>query len=88
MLRLWGKIIKDNHIIRDHVAENTSSDTPTHRIMSALDELCGVFDLEKPLWLDTNIRAFQNHRKTRFTQDNFIETIPFDSLEIELLEID
>ncbi len=88
MLRLWGKIIKNSRIVRDHVAEIGGNDTPTHRIFAALDEIASVFDLEKPIWLDSNVRAFRDHRKTRFTQDNFIETIPFDCLEIELLSID
>ena len=29
---------------------------------------------------------FKRHDKTRFTSDNFIETIDFDYLEIEVIE--
>ena len=38
------------------------------------------------MWLDNNIMDFKRHDKTRFTSDNFIETIDFDYLEIEVIE--
>lgn len=85
-MKLWGKIWKDNRMLRDAVAEDTSDDTRTHKIFHALDELCLAFDLGKPIWLDANIRDFQRHKKTRFTGDNFIEEIDFDFLEILVLE--
>ena len=47
-----------------------------------------IFDLSQPIWLDTNIREFKRHNKTRFTQDNFVEEIPFDFLEIHVIEED
>ena len=43
-------------------------------------------DLEKPIWLDSNIREFQRHDRTRFSQDSFIEHIDFDFLEIQIIE--
>ena len=45
MFRLWGKILKDNHMLRDTVVENDSPDTRTHKIFSALEEICYQFDL-------------------------------------------
>ena len=87
MLRLWGRIIKNNHLIRD--AEVTrSDDTRTHSILNGLEELCMLWDLGKPIWLDGNISDFKKHAKTRFYQDNFIETIDFDYLELRILEED
>ena len=40
------------------------------------------------IWLDANIREFQRHSKTRFTQDNFVEEISFDFLEVHIIEED
>ncbi|EET62705.1 hypothetical protein BRYFOR_05055 [Marvinbryantia formatexigens DSM 14469] len=86
MFRLWGKIWQDNRLQRDTTICDDSQDTRTHKIFRALDEICTQFDLGKPIWLDSNIREFQRHSKTRFTQDNFIEQIPFDFLEIQVIE--
>lgn len=88
MFRLWGKLIKDNRMLRDIVAENDTADTRTHKIFSALEEICYTFDLEKPIWLESNITEFKRHKKTRFSQDNFVETIDFDYLEIHIIEED
>ncbi len=42
MFRLWGKIFKENHLLRDTVAENNAADSRTHKIFSALEEMQNV----------------------------------------------
>ena len=86
MFRLWGKIYKDNRLLRDTVICDETDDTRTHKIFNALDAICYEFDLSKPLWLDANIAEFKRLDKTRFTQDNFIDSIEFDYLEIHIIE--
>ena len=87
MFRMWGKIWKDNHLIKDTVAcISDYSLSRTQMVFQALDEICYTFDLSKPIWLDANIHDFQVHDKTRFSQDNFIEQIDFDYLEIHIIE--
>ncbi len=88
MFRLWGKIFQDNHMLRDTVVENEARDSRTHKIFSALEEICYQFDLGKPIWLDSNVTEFRRHKKTRFTRDNFVESIDFDYLEIHIIEED
>ncbi len=62
--------------------------TRTKKVFEAMDEICRAFDLSKPIWLDATILDFKRHDKTRFTQDNFIESIEFDYLEIHVIEED
>jgi len=89
MFRLWAKIFKDNRMIRDMVVCNDSAELRrTQKIFMALDEVCYAFDLAKPIWLESTIRDFKKHDKTRFTKDNFIEAIDFDYLEIQVIEED
>ena len=88
MFRLWAKIFKDNHMLQDTVIEDASADTRTHKVFQALDKVCYQFDLSKPIWLDSTVNDFRRHSKTRFTQDNFVETIEFDYLEIHVIEED
>ena len=88
MFRLWAKEFSDNWMLCDMTVENEKEDTRTHKIFQALDDVCYAFDLGKPIWLDANIREFQRHAKTRFTQDNFVEQIAFDYLEIQVIEED
>lgn len=88
MFRLWGKLWKENRLLADTTICDDSEDTRTHKIFRALDEICLQFDLGKPIWLDANVREFQRHSKTRFSQDSFIEHIGFDYLEIQVIEED
>ncbi len=88
MLRLWGRMFRDNRLLKDITIDNTEDDTRTHKIFHALDEICYAWDLEKPIWLEKNIREFKRMNKTRFYRDSFIEEIEFDFLEISILEED
>ena len=87
-MRIWFKIFKDNHLLKDTVIENNGNDTRTHKIFQALDEDCHEFDLAKPIWLDATVAEFKQRDKARFYQDNFVEEIPFDYLEIHVIEED
>ena len=86
MFRLWGKIFKDNRMLKDTVICDDTDDTRTHKIFHALDEVCYQFDLSKPIWLDSPIAEFKKHDKARFYQDNFVDSIDFDYLEIHIIE--
>lgn len=84
-----GKIWKDTHLIKDMVVCNDNPDlNRTRKIFDAVDTLCYEFDLSKPIWLDSTVADFKKHDKTRFTQDNFIDSIDFDYLEIHVIEED
>ena len=86
MFHLWGKIWKDNKMLKDVTICDDTDDTRTHKIFHALEKICLEFDLGQPIWLDSNIREFKRSSKTRFRQDSFIEEIDFDYLEIQVTE--
>ena len=88
MFRVWRKIFKNNHMLKDITVCNSTSDTRTHKVFHALDEVCYAFDLSKPIWLDSNVREFQRHARTRFYQDSFVDDIYFDFLEFHVIEED
>lgn len=87
MFRLWGRIFKDNRMIKDCVASDAdySKDRKT-MVFDTLGEICHKFDVAQPLWLMPNIDDFVGRGKVRFTADNFIERIDFDYLEIQIIE--
>ncbi len=88
MFRLWAKEWKDNRMVRDTTICDGSGDTRTHKVFGALQKACYEFDLGRPIWLDSTINEFKRHAKARFYQDNFVETIDFDYLEIQIIEED
>ena len=86
MFRLWAKIFKNNHMLRDTVIEIDREDTFTHKVFDALDEVVMEFDLSKPIWLDKNIEDFKKNCRTRFNKDNFVDEIEFDYLDFHVIE--
>ncbi|MBQ9766403.1 MAG: hypothetical protein IJW18_09435 [Lachnospiraceae bacterium] len=89
MFRLWGKLFKNNHLEMDIVVENDSLElNRTKKVFDALDKVCYEFDLSKPIWLDSNVTEFKRISKTRFRADNFIDSFPYDYLEIHVIEED
>ena len=88
MFRVWGKLFKDNRMLKDLTVCDDSQDTRTHKVLHALDEICYQFDLSKPIWLESNIREFKRHAKTRFRQDSFVDEVDFDFLEFQVIEED
>lgn len=87
MFRMWAKIFCNNRMIKDTVICNGDySMSRTSMVFQAIDDLCYEFDLGKPIWLDSNVADFKRHDKTRFNKDNFIESIDFDYLEIQVIE--
>ena len=87
MFRVWGKLIKDNKLIKDTVIKiDDPAMRRTPKVYKALEDMCYEFDLAIPIWLDSNKKDFINHARTRFTQDSFIESIDFDYLDFQVIE--
>ncbi len=86
MFRLWAKIWKENHLIKDMVVCDDSDLNRTKKIFNSLEKVCMEMDLSNPIWLDKNITEFKRHDKTRFYQDNFIDSIDCNYLEIHVIE--
>ncbi|MBQ1414556.1 MAG: hypothetical protein IIY92_01330 [Lachnospiraceae bacterium] len=88
MFRMWGKLVRSNHLLADHVYRDATGVNGTRKVFRGLEEICRELDLQVPIWLDKNIEDFKRISKTRFGQDNFIEPIGFDWLEIQVIEED
>lgn len=87
MFRVWAKCFHENHLVKDLVVEVPDWQmTRTNKVFTAMEQVCYSLDLPKPIWLALNIKDFKRYSKTRFTQDSFIEQLPFDYLEFQVIE--
>ena len=67
MFRIWGKIFKDNHLVRDMVYENGDTDiNRTKKVFAGIHAFAEAFDLQQPIWLDKNINEFSKDVTTIF----------------------
>ena len=90
MFRLWCKLFDESgHLLKDTVIANDNPDlNRTRKIFDGIHDACYAFDLSEPIWLESNIETFKRHSKVRFNHDNFIDSIDFAFLEIEVIEED
>lgn len=86
MFRMWLKLWKDNHLLKDTVYETSEDTNRTAKIFKGIEETCMMWDLAKPIWLQSNIKDFKAYARCRFNKDSFIETIDFDYFEIQVIE--
>jgi hypothetical protein len=86
MLKIWGKIISDNRIIKDEVVVSEINGSYQDNLKACISELCYKFDIATPYWLKSNINEYNKRHKTSFDENNFIEEMYFDTFMIEELK--
>jgi hypothetical protein len=85
MLKIWGKLISDNRIIKDEVSMCEAGGNYQENLKACITELCYKFDISTPYWLKPNVNEYNKRHKTSFDENNFIEEISFDKFIIEEL---
>lgn len=79
-MRVWGMIKVEDRIQQDVVV--TADD-----FMGALMQVCEHFDLTKPIMVQKHYNEVKRFNRTIFYADDFIETVNFDTLEVEIVVI-
>lgn len=78
MLKIWGRIIKNNKTIKDEVVTSDIEGTYQDNLKACITELCNIFDIPKPYWLPSNLEEYNKRNKTIFNEHNFVEELDFD----------
>ena len=78
--RLWVRLVHGHRTLRD-ITVPCMPDDP----LTALREAMHALDLETPAWLPSHQADWAEFRLTRFTQAHFLETIPFDRMDISYI---
>lgn len=87
MFRLWCKTLNENNGMINEVTVVDETDlNRTKKVLNCLSKACEELDLAEPIWLESNIREFKTHSKTRFRKESYIEEISFSAFEIEVVE--
>jgi hypothetical protein len=77
-MRYWAKI-KTEDIIIAHTTVDATDFT------AALITVCNAFDLSKPIVCEKHKAEISNFSRTVFYTDDFVDTVSFDTLEIEII---
>lgn len=82
MFRLWGKMWKDNHMLKDLVIDDDSEDTRTHKIFHALQKSAMILTWRTQFGWKVIFLISNAIQRPDFARTVFIEHIEFDYLEI------
>lgn len=81
---LWAKTIKDGKLIKDVLSEIEEFDV--YSLTEYLKEICYRLDIETPIILSKHYRNINQYNIVKFTSDDFVDYIDFDSLVVERSE--
>ena len=81
MIKLWGKILKDNKIKKDYTI--SIEEFSFENLYDYLKDMCYNLKIETPIILPKHLRQFEEYSITRFYSGDFIDYIDFDFLQIE-----
>lgn len=82
MITLWAKMLTDNKIIKTSTLELDVFDR--QRIAEYLTKISYELDISTPIVLAKHIAGFDNYSSATFLPDDFMETVHFDKLVVEL----
>jgi len=77
---VWVRAIRHSKI-----AKHDTEPCDHEDVLEALYAVCQRMDLARPLWLPKNQREWDEFSQTRFLPSQFMESVPFDRLEIEFI---
>jgi hypothetical protein len=75
-MKFWGKLKQEDRILKDAIVTGDG-------FKAALASFCNEFDLSKPVLLEKHLNEINSFNRTVFYPDDFIESVAFDSFEIE-----
>jgi hypothetical protein len=78
--RIWG-ILR----VKEKIAFDAVVSLPEAGLDEALDELCKVLDIPRPVVLRKHRAEFLRFGRTRFSPGDFIDAVRFTGFEVEFL---
>ena len=85
MVKIWGKVIKNERIVKSHVLEVDESNTS---FFDMLKTLCENLNIPTPVLLDKHVYDFNVFNISTFKPDDFIESVKFNRFTLQLVNIE
>lgn len=82
MLRIWGKIMNKDKIVRDTVF-SSEDDFDFENFYTYTAEICHTLDIATPVVLSKHVFHFLNFHNTTFFPQDFPEEVTFSRLVLE-----
>jgi len=86
-MKFWGIIRTDHRVITDVIIPGLQKREYMDDAQAelAINELCRLLDLSRPVILRKHFKEIKNFGRTVFKQPDFMEPIAFDAFEMEII---
>ena len=82
MVKIWGKLLCDNKIVKDTTIEVDAHSTT---FFDMLKQLCAKLSIPTPVLLSKHVYDFNLFNICTFKPDDFVESVFFDRFELSHL---
>ena len=82
MVRIWGRIEKDNRIVKDAIFEDESN-FYEENFLDYVSSLCETLNIATPIILSKHLSHYINFSNAVFFPTDFPEEVNFDKFIIE-----
>lgn len=82
MFRIWAKVLKEEHIIKQTVYESDKKFTYS-QFFKYLAEICDSLDIPTPVLLKSHVFNYAKFNHVIFRPADFMESITFSKLVLE-----
>ena len=83
-MKLWTKLLKGEKITTSVLSEVGAVDS--EKLLDYLTEICHGLDIPRPIVTPKHFKEFKNFNHTIFKPDDFVESVDFDKLWIEIAQ--
>lgn len=85
MFKLWAKQYDENQRILKSQTFEFSQDFDVRLLGAYMQVICNEWKTESPMILSSHILSFDNFNHTRFSKTDFIDTVEFSYLTVQLI---
>ncbi len=82
MVKIWGKLLVENKIIKD---ATIAVDEKSTTFFDMLKQLCASLNIPTPVLLSKHVYDFNLFNICTFKPDDFVESVVFDRFELSLI---
>lgn len=86
MIKLWGKCIKNKKIVRQKTMAINVDKMDWSKFYDYISELSHNLDSPTPLIIKSHIFNFAKFNFVKFTKSDFVESLDYDELVVELIK--
>ena len=83
MIKIWGKIITNEKVIK---SKTISVDPSAITFFEMLKDVCTNLNIPTPVLLEKHVYDFNLFRMCTFKPDDFIEEVMFDKFVLEVIK--